>query len=114
MNAASVALCDFFISVSQWPVASIASASAGSGTLDDTEVSSRKSTRNFMRITSRSELVDWCTERATKVEGTRDRRTLRHVTRRDGEFTDWDAVCEAVRRVARFSFETGSVLRHYS
>ena len=66
------------------------------------------------RITSRSELVDWCAERATKVEGTRDRMTLRHVTRRDGEFTDWDAVCDAVRRVARFSFETGSVLRHYS
>jgi hypothetical protein len=66
------------------------------------------------RITSRSELVDWCTDRGTKVEGTRDRRTLRHVARRDGEFTDWDAVCDAVRRVARFSFETGSVLRHYS
>ncbi|HEX7836412.1 MAG TPA: P-loop NTPase fold protein [Kofleriaceae bacterium] len=66
------------------------------------------------RITSRSELVDWCTDRTSKVEGTRERRTLRHVTRRDGEFTDWDAVCEAVRRVARFSFETGSVLRHYS
>lgn len=57
---------------------------------------------------------NWRTDRATKVDGTRDRMTLRHVARRDGEFTDWDAVCDAVRRVARFSFETGNVLCHYS
>jgi hypothetical protein len=66
------------------------------------------------RITSRGELVDWCAERSTKVEGTRDRLTLRHVARREAYFTDWELVCDAVRRVARFSFETGNVLRHYS
>ncbi|HEX8109049.1 MAG TPA: hypothetical protein VF516_15055, partial [Kofleriaceae bacterium] len=66
------------------------------------------------RVTSRAELASWCTERAAKVDGTRDRLTLRYLARRDSEFTDWNMVSDAVRRVARFSFETGSVLRHYS
>lgn len=66
------------------------------------------------RITSRGELVDWCAERSSKVEGMRDRLTLRHVARREAYFTNWDVVCDTVRQVARFSFETGNVLRHHS
>ena len=51
---------------------------------------------------------------AARVGGARDRLTLRYLARRDCEFTEWNTVCDAVRRVARFSFETGSVLRHDS
>jgi hypothetical protein len=65
------------------------------------------------RVTSRTELAAWCTERAAKAEGTRERLTLRYLAKRDCEFTEWNTVCDAVRRVARFSFETGSVLCHY-
>lgn len=50
------------------------------------------------RLTSRAEVAAWCTERGARIEGTRDRLTLRYLARRDGEFTDWNMVGDAVRR----------------
>jgi hypothetical protein len=55
-------------------------------------------------------LSAWCTKRATGASG-RERVTLIEIERRSAAFTDWPAVLAAVRRVARFSFETGRVLR---
>lgn len=55
-------------------------------------------------------LSSWCAERAAGGSG-RERVTLSEIERRSAAFTDWPAVLAAVRRVARFSFETGRVLR---
>jgi hypothetical protein len=66
-------------------------------------------------LTSQAMLASWCATRtqALKAADVRDRASLRELTARAGEFADWLAVKAAVRRVARFSFETGRVLGYY-
>jgi len=61
---------------------------------------------------SQGDLARWCHMRTSQLAGrsTRDRSTLSEVTKRLEVFGDWPALRKAVRRVARFSFETGRVL----
>jgi hypothetical protein len=63
---------------------------------------------------SRDDVVRWCGERAKLTDtDVRDRASLREVSKRGGELADWPAVKQAVRQVARFSFETGRVLGYH-
>jgi hypothetical protein len=64
------------------------------------------------KLQSRGELVKWCGDRAKAAPGAsaRDSAAIREIVARSAEFAEWDAVCDAVGRVARFSFETGRIL----
>jgi hypothetical protein len=67
------------------------------------------------RVASREELVAWCGEREARAKPSelRLRAALGQILNRRDEFADWRAARAAVRRVARFSFETGRVLGYY-
>jgi hypothetical protein len=64
------------------------------------------------KLQSEGELVKWCGDRAKAAPGAsaRDSAAIREIVARSAEFAEWDAVCDAVGRVARFSFETGRIL----
>jgi hypothetical protein len=66
-------------------------------------------------LSSASDLRAWRPDADARTEpGAMDAgafEVLGEFNRRIAEFDDWDAVRDAVRRVARFSFETGRVLR---
>lgn len=65
-------------------------------------------------LTAPAGLVQWCKARcqAPKLD-VRQRAALRALEAHQAELADWPAVKTAVRRVARFSFETGRVLGYY-
>lgn len=50
------------------------------------------------------------TPRTRATRAPRNDATMREIESRNAEFATWPAVYVAVRRVARFSFETGRVL----
>jgi len=62
-------------------------------------------------LKSGTELRDWCAAQLSKPDlDVRAGALVRELPFWLDEFSDWDAVREAIARVARFSFETGRVV----